>query len=133
MVTKITKPDGTEGTRILDKTTGETRSTETRKDPKTGMVMQTDFTTDKFGKQHGSTTYTMSDDDPNNKGGQKIKYSEAVDGHITKVSEIHIRAKGDSSKTTNFDPTSNVKTSEVTVRPNGSTATTNYRDCNANG
>ena len=117
VTTPFTAPGGFEGTKTFNRATGETQITATQKDPESGMVSQINATTDKSGKLTNRTqTMTMPDDDPNNKGGQRIIKEEMVDGQVTKFSETHVSAKGDSSKTTNFDPKDpKVKTSEVTV------------------
>ena len=135
MKTPYTDTQGFVGTKTFNPATQETQVSATRKDPNSGEVSQMNFITDKSGKTSGTSTTTLPDDSAANKGGQKIVKEVFADGHMTNFSVIQVSAKGDSStsKTTNFDPNTSVKTSEVTVRANGSTTTTNYSGCELGG
>ena len=133
--TPYTDANGFVGTKTFNPATQETQVSATRKDPNSGEVSQMNFITDKSGKTSGTSTTTLPDDSAANKGGQKIVKEAFADGRMTSFSVIQVSAKGDSStsKTTNLDPNTSVKTSEVTVRANGSTTTTNYSGCELGG
>jgi uncharacterized protein len=134
VTTPFTAPGGLEGTKTFNRTTGETQITATQKDPETGLVTHLNTTQDKSGKLISGTMTQTVPDSGANKGGVEIVKGEAVDGKLVQTSVTHVSAKGDSSKTTNFDPKDpQVKTSEVVVRASGSTTTTNYGGCNKDG
>ena len=130
VVTPYSDKDGYSGTKTLNRTTGDTELHLTGKDPKTGELIEAHNIYNKSNQVvSASVTKTKPDPDPNNKGGQIVwKRELGANGEITKQSETHVNAKGDSSTTTNFDPKDpwGSKTSEVTVRSDGSTSTTNY-------
>ena len=97
-------------------------------------MTQIDSTTDKSGKViKGTVTMTSPVSDPNNIGGQKIVKQETVDGKVTSLTDTIVSGKGDSFKTTNLDPQTGIKTSEVTTRASGSTTTTTYDGCKEDG